>query len=56
MYTAVPRATNTRAMKYFGEGSVMMGTRHRNRATKIMKTGNSRGTCRAQCQLYVLLF
>jgi hypothetical protein len=53
MYTAVPSATNTRAMKYLGEGSVMMGTRHRNSDTKIMKTGKSNGTCQAQWELYI---
>jgi hypothetical protein len=48
MYSAVPSAINTSAMKYLGEGSVMIGTRHRKRATKTMKIGKIRGTCQAQ--------
>jgi len=32
------------AIKYLGDGSVMMGTRHRNRATAITNTGMNSGT------------
>lgn len=32
------------AMKYLGDGSVIIGTRHRNRDTKIMKIGKTSGT------------
>jgi hypothetical protein len=31
-------------MKYLGEGSVMIGTKHRNSDTKMMNTGNTSGT------------
>jgi hypothetical protein len=44
MYTAIPSAIKMRAMKYLGDGSVMMGTKHRNKDTKIMKTGKTSGT------------
>jgi hypothetical protein len=44
MYTVIPNAIKRRAMKYLGDGSVIIGTRQRNRDTKIMKTGKTSGT------------
>jgi hypothetical protein len=39
---------NRRATKYFGDGSVMIGTKHRNNATAITNTGMNRGTCKGK--------